>query len=65
MPKSPRFTDAHRFPVPYRDSKATDIAATFRRIRREQAAIELEAKQKQAAADQEALSKVREIRRKT
>lgn len=42
--KRPNFTDAHRFPHGYVPSKSTDIAATFRRARRQ---IEAEA-QRQA-----------------
>lgn len=34
--KSPRFTDAERYRVPYVPSVATDIRATFARIEREQ-----------------------------
>lgn len=35
--KTPRFTDQHRYPTPYRPSSSTDIRKTFRRARREQA----------------------------
>ena len=35
----PKFTDLARYPHPYRDSKHTDVAATFRRLRADQAKI--------------------------
>lgn len=51
--KQPKFTDTHKFPVPYKPAAATNIEATFRRIRAQQA---------KDAAEREA--KVSRIRRK-
>jgi hypothetical protein len=33
--KTPKFTDAHRYPHGYVKSEATDIRATFRRVQRQ------------------------------
>ena len=35
--RTPKFTDLDRYQVPYKPSNKTDVAATFRRIRAEQA----------------------------
>ena len=34
--KTPKFTDSHRFSVPYIRAEKTNIAATFERIRQQQ-----------------------------
>lgn len=60
--KRPNFTDAHRYPHAYVPSKSTDIAATFRRARRQ---IEAEAQrqaEQDAAVAAEARRKVRRIK---
>ena len=44
--KRPRFTDEHKYPVPYRSAAATNIRATFRRIQAEQKKNEAERGQK-------------------
>lgn len=44
--KIPRYTDIHKYANGYRKSTNTDIAATFRRIRAEQARNAEEAKLK-------------------
>lgn len=44
--KTPRFTDLHRFPHGYTHSKATDVAKTFARVRREMAKSQAEAAKK-------------------
>jgi len=54
----PRFTDHHRFPPGgYVKASKTDVAATFRRIRREMA------EQEKAEAEAEAMQKVRSIKK--
>jgi len=35
VPKTPRFSDLHRFPVPYVRADKTNVAETFARVRRE------------------------------
>ena len=35
--KTPRYTDSHKYPHGYRKSTNTDIEATFRRIKQENA----------------------------
>lgn len=52
--RTPRYTDLDRYRVPYRPSNKTDIAATFRRIRAEQAKakdapVPIELKKRRAA----------------
>jgi hypothetical protein len=42
--KKPRYTDAHKYPRPYR--KSTNLAETFRRIRAEQGKLLTEHKDK-------------------
>ena len=44
--KSPRYTDAHKYPTGYRKAASTDVRATFRRIRER-----LKAEAEQAAKD--------------
>lgn len=46
--RTPRYTDLHRYRVPYKPSNKTDVAATFRRVRAEHAAVDAEAKAKVA-----------------
>ena len=56
----PKFTDAARYPNGYRDSKHTNVAATFRRERER-----LKAAAEQAAKDEaERQEKVRRMARK-
>lgn len=58
----PKFTDAHKFgPTGYIKAAKTDIAATFRRIRREMAEQE---KAEQEKAEQEAMQNVKQIKRR-
>ena len=52
--KTPRYTDAHRWPHGYRKSDDTNIAETFQRVR-----------QQQEAAAREAEKVVRPINRKS
>ena len=55
--KSPKYTDAHKYPNAYRKSTATDIRLTFRRERER-----LKAEAEQAAKDaQEVAAKVRRL----
>lgn len=42
--KKPRYTDSHRYLRPYR--RTTNVAATFRRVREEQAKATAEVKEK-------------------
>ena len=49
--KTPRFTDTHKFPVPYKPAASTDITATFRRVKAQQA--------KDAAEREQKVSKIR------
>jgi hypothetical protein len=61
MPK-PKFTDEHRYPRGY--THATDVAATFKRIRKQLAEEENKRKEIQAQIQAEQVSKVRAIGRK-
>lgn len=56
----PKYTDTHKFgPNGYVRAAKTDIAATFRRIRREMAERE------KAEAEAEAMKNVKQIKRRT
>ena len=55
--KSPRYTDAHKYPNGYRKAASTDVRATFRRERER-----LKAAAEQAAKDaEEVAAKVRRL----
>ena len=46
--KQPKFTDTHRFAVPYRKAAETDITQTFKRARADQAKNQAEIAEKVA-----------------
>jgi hypothetical protein len=56
--KKPRFTDDHKYPVPYSPAAATDITKTFARERKRLA----EQAEKEKAAQEEAQVKVRRMK---
>ena len=55
--KTPKFTEAHRFPQPYANSKSTDVKKTFARERKRLKDLN----DAQNKADQEASFKVSKI----
>jgi len=60
--KRPNFTDVHRYPNGYVSSKHTDLAATFRRVRRQIEAEALRQSAQAAEAEAETRRKVRKIK---